>query len=278
MLLSVSLWGIAWLLLASFVWLERDPSLRDSAFCVGGAAGAAYLLALGYLSYVRVHWTKPAASRLSPLVLWFLTTAVLGAFGLVIGIWLPDLTNGFAGELFVLTLTLGGIAFGLVSVIVSANARVPAAHGDTRPPSFLRSATRVVLFPAFSLVGAGVLFGPAFLVVNAFEKAIDVPACQVNCQSHGYEFESMRTGKATYDCNCLGVDGHHTFHDRAYLGGGSGFGAAAYDALVRGSAALSVALGWPALLAFGAFKIWGSKIGALQIWQRRTTRNPNRLQ
>lgn len=114
-------------------------------------------------------------------------------------------------------------------------------------PSFGASALRVLAWQVYAVAGAAVLFAPAYGVMKGFEAYVDIPACQAVCDDQGYRFESLVTGKSVYNCNCQGPDGRHTFHERAYVGGGSGPLAGIFDWLVRtvcvlGAVAASLAL------------------------------------
>jgi hypothetical protein len=96
----------------------------------------------------------------------------------------------------------------------------------------------------YGFLGAAALFGPAYLVMNGFRTYVDVPACQNTCVERGYTYENLVTKKTSpqYSCNCRGPSGRITFHERANIGGGKGFLAAAFDWVVRMGAVL-VAIG-----------------------------------
>src|SRR5450432_2679222 len=54
------------------------------------------------------------AARAEPMATWLGTIAILGTFGMSIGLLFPNLVQSFAGMLFVQTVTFGGVAAGLV--------------------------------------------------------------------------------------------------------------------------------------------------------------------
>lgn len=250
----------AWLLLARFVWMSGNLAQRQDALPVGGVAFAAYLLTIGYATYYRAYWAKPRRAtkpRFGALSRWLLTIGVVSAFGLTVGLGFPGLLTTYAGQLFVQTMTFGMVGVGLVFTVAtrttegasgetsadraSADVRPPGAASEAPassrksqiPPSFVASALRVLAWQVYAVVGAAVLFAPAYGVMKGFEAYVDIPACETVCTEHGYRFESLVTGKSVYNCNCQGADGRHTFHDRANVGGGTGVLGSVFDWLVR---------------------------------------------
>lgn len=256
---------LAWSLLAAFVHLERDPGERELAMAVAAGALVTYLLTIGYAIYYRAYWARPPAGGrrrrpLGPLARWMLTIATVGGFGLVVGIAFPDVTRTFAGRLFLMTATLGGVAFGLVWTVGSATpAKVATGEGAASPappPTFARSALRLAAWWVGSMVAAAVLFGPGYLVHQQFRSRVDIPACQAACATHASTFDSLIVGKSTYNCNCVGPGGRRTLHDRAYVGGGRGIAAALLDWAVRAGAIVGVTLIWLAALLVGVARLW----------------------
>lgn len=247
---------VTWCLLARFVWMSTNLAQRQDALPVGGAAFAAYLLTVGYAIYYRAYWAKPrrvTGRRLGPMLRWFLTIGVVSAFGLTVGFGFPELMATYAGQLFVQTMTFGMVGVGLVFTVSGQSDRGTKAEASTStsldgslqfeseasatleqtPPSFFASALRVLAWQVYAVVGAAVLFAPAYGVMKGFEVYVDIPACETVCTEHGYQFESLVTGKSIYNCNCHGAAGRHTFHERAHVAGGAGLFGGVFDWLIR---------------------------------------------
>ena len=254
---------VAWVALAIFVQLDRTRGDRNLQMAVGAVGLVAYLLTIGYAIYYRAHWAKPRASaagrrHLGPLARWMLTIVAVGGFGLAVGIGFPEATATYAGQLILMTGTLGGIAVGLVATMSSTlpvATEVESQRDAPAPPTFVRSASRLVGW-WFGMVAASVLlFGPGYLVHRQFRQRVDIPACQAVCAAHDAAFESFFTTKSAYNCNCRGPAGRHTFHERAYLGGGHGFGAALLDFFARAAAIVGTTLAWLGLLFVAATRL-----------------------
>lgn len=258
----VGLGLVTWLLLARFVWLMSDMSHRSDALPYGGVAFASYLLTIGYAVYYRAYWARPrvvTGREWSPMLRWVLTMVAVGAFGATLGVAFPNITETFAGQLFVQTVTFGGVAVGLVCATsrrstVSADASDTAVTGQA-PPTFASSTLRVGAWQVYGFVGAVLLFAPIYLVSKGFETYVDIPACQRTCETWSFTYESLVTGKSTYNCNCRGVDGRHTFHQRAHVGGGSGALSAVFDWVIRTGAVLGTMAAWLAGLFGGAYYV-----------------------
>jgi hypothetical protein len=236
---------------------------------VAGAAFVAYLFTLGYGIYLKTYWVERPARRSakppSPLLRWMLTILALGVFGVTVGTLFPDLTQSYAGELFVMTVVFGGIALGLISSVTAGqtSASEPARGGSIESesaPAFWRLARNLIGIQ-IGAVALGVFFlGPVFLLHYELNQYIDVPACQRRCASNGYAYQDLIARKSTYDCRCVDREGLHVFHERAYVGGGRGTRAAIVDWCVRFGATLLVGLGWPALVLGMGYVLW---------WRRR---------
>jgi hypothetical protein len=264
LLVLLGLGLITWGLLARFVWMSSNSAQRQDALPVGGVAFAAYLLTVGYAVYYRAYWSRPrrvTKPRFGAMTRWFLTIGAVSAFGLTVGIGFPELVTTYAGQLFVQTMTFGMVGAGLVFTVSNRPASDTgsetsaertkagasefgakpdniASQTEAPPPGFGVSALRVVAWQVYAVVGAAVLFAPAYGAMKGFEAYVDIPACQSVCTEHGYHFESLVTGKSIYNCNCRGTDGRHTFHDRANVGGGTGVFASVFDWLIRTAAVL----------------------------------------
>jgi hypothetical protein len=127
----------------------------------------------------------------------------------------------------------------------------PAASSlaaQSPPPSFFRSALRLVAWQLVALVAAVALFAPVLLLNREFERRIDIPACHDTCESRGFRFESFLATKSEYSCTCASERGRQVFHQRAYLGGGHSGMSAGVDWLFRAGASLALGVGWPAAL------------------------------
>jgi hypothetical protein len=140
-----------------------------------------------------------------------------------------------------LTATFAIIGTGMVS---TSSGPAHDSSEPESPPTFLAATLGTVGWQVYGFLGAAALFGPAYLVMNGFRTYVDVPACQNTCVERGYTYENLVTKKTSpqYSCNCRGPSGRITFHERANIGGGKGFLAAAFDWVVRMGAVL-VAIG-----------------------------------
>jgi hypothetical protein len=261
----VGLVCVTWLLLAQFVWLSSDMAHRDEALPYGGVAFAAYLLTIGYAVYYRTYWAEPrvvTGRESSPMLRWVATIVVVGAFGVTLGVAFPDVTSTPDGLLFVHTVTFGLVGFGLVMTLSKRPAAISESLADpavanATPPTFGTSALRVGAWQVYGFVGAALLFAPIYLVMKGFETYVDIPACERTCETRGYAYESLVTGKSTYNCNCRGSDGRHTFHERAHVGGGTGAASAVVDWGVRTATVLGTLGAWLALLFGGVYLMGG---------------------
>jgi hypothetical protein len=252
----------AWTLMARFAWLDRYPRERQQlAMNTAIAAFVLYLITIAYVMYLRSYARTPEPDepagakkrRIGPMATWLGTIAILGAFGVSVGLLFPNVVQSFYGMLFVQTVTFGGVAAGLVFTMTGlphvrrrAKLIVPSAIAPPppppAPPSFWSVALKVVAWQVGSVVVAGLLFGPVILLQGQFDRWIDIPACQRLCAAHGLKFESFVSGKSTYNCNCVG----QVFHERAYLTGGHSFGACLVDWAFRAGTSMVVVIGWPA--------------------------------
>lgn len=266
LLVLFGLASVTWLLLAQFVWLTFDVVRRREALPYGGAAFAAYLLTIGYGVYYRSYWAKPrvvTGRELRPMARWMLTVLVVGALGLTVGFGFPDFAQTYQGFLLGQTVMFAVIGVGLVLTMstppaASAEAAPGAALPSAAPPKFTTSALRVGAWQVYAFVGAALLFAPIYLVMKGFERYVDIPACERTCEARGYTYQSLGIGKSTYNCNCRGSDGLHTFHDRAHVGGGSGVLSGIFDWVIRTGTVLGTMGAWLAVL-FGAAHFLGGR-------------------
>lgn len=245
--------GVTWLLLAQFVGRMTDLERRDSAMPFGAATFAAYLLTIGYAVYYRHYWAEhraPLGSEWPPFARWMTTLGVVAVVSVGLNVGFPDWVHTPAGQLLMYTSILGIIGVGLVITVTPPRPAPPEAKaGVASPaakerPTFGAASLRVGAFQVYAFVAAVSLFAPIFLVMKGFETYVDVPACQQRCQRQGYIYDRLIIRKGTYDCNCRGSDGFHTFHERAHIGGGTGVWSAIFDWVVRTATVLAVFAAW----------------------------------
>jgi hypothetical protein len=111
-----------------------------------------------------------------------------------------------------------------------------------------------------------ILLLPPWAVVKAFRNHVDVPGCQATCAEHNLNFDSYSSTKSGDRCVCRAPDNPgrwQAFGTSYYVLGGSSFGAAALDALIRGSAVVGLFL-----LELGVLLV------ALFRWSRRRLSRP----
>jgi hypothetical protein len=196
-----------------------------------------------------------------------------------VGVLFPDIDRTYIGQLLLVTGVMGGIAVGLVATISAATpaesgvSKHPAEAGAA-PPSFPRSAFRLVAAWAGITASTFVLFGPGYFVHREFRQRVDIPACQRACVEHGAAFEGLMVGKSSYNCNCLAPEGHRlTFHDRANIGGGQGIAAGLRDWVIRAAAILGAEGAWIAALIIVASRL-GERVGGwARVFRRRRRRD-----
>jgi hypothetical protein len=250
---------VTWLLLAHFIWRFMAASQSNTNPLPWGAvAFAAYLLTISYGGYYRRHWATSRSAKpgsvnwrhLPPMARWVLTMVAAGGLCVGVALMFPSSLTTFGGQLVLLTATFAVIGTGMV--LTSSGAEHGASEPES-PPTFVAATLGTVGWQVYGFLGAAALFGPAYLVMDGFRTYVDVPACQNTCVERGYTYENLVTKKTSpqYSCNCRGPSGRITFHERANIGGGNGFLAAAFDCVVRMGAVL-VAIGGclTSLLAF----------------------------
>ncbi len=111
-----------------------------------------------------------------------------------------------------------------------------------------------------------VLFLPPWAVIKAFRNHVDVPGCHATCEEHHLKFDSYSSTKSGDRCACRAPENPgrwRVFDTSYYVFGGSSFGAAALDALIRGSAVVGLFLLELAVLLFALFR-----------WSRRRLSKP----
>jgi len=255
-----------------FVWLQLDRSQpQEVVLAIGAATFVLYLLEIGYVIYLRSYGREAAPSdkrRSSVLRVmgpWFATMAAVSAFGLLIAFVFPDLMKSFPGQVLVFTVTLGGVAVGLVRTMTGPFRRSPpsaangASTGASKRPSFWRVVGMVVGWQVAAAAIGVTFFGPVMLLQKAFDNWIDIPACRRRCESGGFQFQSFIVSKSSYSCMCAAPDGPRVFHERAYVGGGDSCASAVGDWLLRAGTSIAVGVAWPAALIALFVRVWSKR-------------------
>jgi hypothetical protein len=245
--------------------LWRADARVDAILSPPDFSDVAVLLGAGDLGWEPPphSWRRTAGAPWALTIAFFCALAVLlGATGLA-----ETLTRSLAGQMALQTVCFGAVAVGMVFTIARASvgrtrarlewrpgspaAPVQLAHGEHAAPSFVRSAARALGWTAMSMALAAVVVTPIFLITGAFERWVDIPACQAQCAAHDLPYDSFAASKSGTYCRCGAV----TFHDHANVFGGHGILAGLLDWLVRSVALVGGMVAWIALIVVSVMMV-----------------------